>query len=130
MAIKEAVVKRIEKNYIILSPIIADKCINCTQKCLLRGRPFKARNKRNLSLKVGSLVSVGTTNMLEAFLGVFCLVIPVICAFLGYIISKNRSSESEKAIFILIFLLSSTILLFILNRTLYSWYKPEIIEVL
>ncbi len=130
MAVKEAVVIRIEKKSIILLPIISPKCVTCHEKCLLRGGFFRAKNKKQFSLKKGNIVAVGTESTLENFLGVISLIIPVFCAFLGYFLFKNKAGEDIKALFSLLFLISSTLLLFILNRTLYRWYKPEILEVL
>ncbi len=130
MAVKEAVVKHIDKNYVVVSPVISETCITCTQRCLLRGkRLFRAKNKKNLALKRGSLVVVGTARRLEAFLGVVSLIIPILCAFLGFFLTKDKS-ENCRAVCVLLLLLASTLILFIINRTLYRWYKPEIIEVL
>ncbi len=129
MTVKEAVVLRIEKKSVLLLPILSPKCATCHERCLLRGRIFRAVNRKKLSLKKGSIVTVGTTSALEGFLGVVSLVIPILCAFLGYFLAKDKE-ESSKALYAFSFLLISTLLLFILNRTLYRWHKGEILEVL
>ena len=130
MAIKEAVVRRINKNDVVLSLVIAPKCINCRQKCLLRGRTFKAKNKRKLPIKKGSVVTVGTGGFNEAIWGIVSLVIPVLCAFWGYILSGNDASETRKAVFVLLFLFVSSIIMSVISRILFRTFKPEIIEIL
>ena len=130
MAIKEAVVRRIDNNDVILSLVIAPKCITCRQKCLLRGRVFKAKNKRKLPIKKGSVVTVGTDGFYEAIWGIISLVIPIFCAFLGYFLSGSGASETRKAVFVLLFLFASSIVVRIISRILFRTFKPEILEIL
>ena len=129
MAIKEAVVRRIEKKYVVLSLVIAEKCVSCDEKCLLRGRSFRARNKKNLPISVGMVVTVGTSSAAEPFLSVFALIFPVLCAFLGYFFARN-ASENARAGVSFAALLISTFFTLIAARQVFRWRTPEILEIL
>ncbi len=135
--VEKAFVFSIENNKIIASRFHQKGCTSCGEGCAKKNCTFEILNPLNLDIKSGSVVLIGANKKKQALQGIISLFIPFVCAILGYIFApqimslfgKTISSDA-KAIFVLLFLALSSLLIFVLTRKFPIPGKPEILEVL
>ncbi len=130
-----AVVTAISKDGVTVIPLITNACLSCKEGCAKRGHPFSALNSKNLPVKIGSIVKIGTFKKNEVLQGLFSLVFPILCAAAGYFAATPAAgafgiqvSEGLQALFVLLGLALSTMLVFLLSRNMIHLIRPEIIE--
>ncbi len=114
-----------------------EECASCSAGCAKRNHAFEVANPHNMEISSGSIVIIGANKKVQAAQGIVSLFIPFLCAIAGYFAAspimnffgKSISSDG-KAVFVLLFLLLSSALVFAVTRKIPIPGKPEIIEVL
>ncbi|MBP5403350.1 MAG: SoxR reducing system RseC family protein [Treponema sp.] len=149
---KNAIVRKINtddpkrKNIVIVEPIAYTECAGCHENCSKKGNLIPAANTQNLSLKEGSLVIISSSKTQEALESIIFLLFPIVSAITGFVLSNPIYSffmnlkksgtlstacpESIKAVIVLLFFASASLLVFILSRTKKLMLYPEITDVL
>ncbi|MGN0729325.1 SoxR reducing system RseC family protein [Treponema sp.] len=134
---EKALVVSVENEKILVSRLEKDKCSTCSAGCAKNGRAFEVLNPNGIKVEAGSIVIIGANKKIMALQGIVSLLIPFLCAFLGYFLASpiaeafNRTvSEDGRAVFVLLFLFLSSAAVFIFTRKIPIPGKPEIVEVL
>ena len=132
----KAVVNSISDKDITVIPLITNACLSCAEGCAKRGKPFSVRNSKNLDIKPGSVVKIGSSPKVEAIQGLLSVLFPVICAIGGYFASYpiaalfgNRPTEGLHAGFVLLFLAVAGLAVYALTRNQQRIIKPDILEI-
>lgn len=126
-----------DKECATVLPVISDECAKCASGCSRQGSPFTVRNPQNFTVRKGSIVAISTPKERQALEGLLSLVVPFICAILGYfagapIASALRlpSGDGARAVGVLLFLAASSALVLFVTRKIPEFSKPEITEIL
>ncbi len=133
-----AIVKKIEGQLVQVAPLISDACISCnTSDCAKQGKTFSVINKKNFELKENSVVKIGVSKKSQYIQGLTALLIPILCAVIGYIFAPALSqrtgfvfSEGFQAFTVLAFFLAACLAVLIISRSSIHITLPEIMQVL
>jgi len=127
---------QITNDTITVIPLISNACLSCASGCSKRGKPFVVVNPRHFAVTQGSIVKIGASKGTAALQGAIALLFPFFCAIAGFFCAKPVASlfgktagDGLRALFVLLFLVLSGILVFIVTRKIPFPGKPEIIEV-
>lgn len=134
---EKALIMSINENKILAARFEKEECASCSAGCTKRNHAFEVVNPQNMEISSGSIVIIGANKKVQAVQGIVSLFIPFLCAIAGYFsaspimsfFGKSISSDG-KAVFVLLFLLLSSTLVFAVTRKVPIPGKPEIIEVL
>lgn len=93
---EKAKVLKIEKNKVLILPLITDACISCTSSssCAKNGEPFWVENNKNLPIEIGSLVSVAENPSSKAGQGIVSILFPVCVAIIFCILAGNLALKT------------------------------------
>lgn len=133
-----AIVKKIEGQLVQVVPMISDACVNCgSSDCEKQGKTFSVINKQNFDLKENSVVKIGVSKASQCIQGITSLLIPILCAVIGYIFAPALSqrfgiafSEGFQAVATLAFFLTACLAVFAISRSSIHITLPEITQVL
>lgn len=114
-----------------------EECKSCTTGCAKIKNSFEISNPMNFEIKKGSVVLVRTSKKAQAIQGILSLFIPFLCSIVGYLLGpsiaglfKKTISNDARAIFVLLFLVLSSAVVFVITRKKTMPGKPEIVEVI
>lgn len=103
-----------EGKKVVLIPVDISCCINCENTtCKSNGHRFYAVNSNNLSVQVGSQVKVAAPVKLQTKQAILALVIPIVFAVLGFVVTSvffpNSSEQLRIGIALLLLGISAFI---------------------
>ncbi|MDO4506695.1 MAG: SoxR reducing system RseC family protein [Spirochaetales bacterium] len=114
-----------------------EECKSCTTGCAKIKNSFDISNPQNLDVKKGSVVVIRASKKAQAIQGLLALFIPFLCSIAGYLLGpsiaglfRKTISNDARAIFVLLFLVLSSAIVFVITRRKPMPGKPEIVEVL
>lgn len=135
--LNQAFITSIKGKEIRAMQLVTEACVNCSTGCLQRGKEFLVLNKRNFPIEEGSIVRIGLPRYKRGLHGIIALVVPVVCAILGYLFAPDmakkiglENTEIFKAACIMLSLGASTGIVFAISRSSLHFTKPEIMQVL
>lgn len=136
MMLKKAVVLSEEGEEISVLPISKTECASCSASCGKKQEALTVSNPKNFPLKAGEIVFIETSRGGQVFEALLTLLFPFCSAIAGYFAAaplashfEGRSSDGIRAVFVLSFLLISSILVFISTRLLPPKGKTEIVSI-
>lgn len=120
---KKMLVVSVEDNRIKTVPCEKEECSTCSMGCDKKKTIVEVLNPKNIPVKAGTLVIIGATKTAELIQGIVSLFFPFLSAVAGYfcaepiaaLFGKTISSDA-KALFVLLFLLVSSAIVFIVTR--------------
>lgn len=117
--------------------LVKEECSSCTSGCAKIRNKIEVVNPSNHAIKKGSIVLIAANKKVQAIQGIIALFLPFLCSVAGYVFSPSlmkffgkQISNDERAIFVLLFLVLSSAVVFSITRKHPVPGKPEIIEVL
>ncbi|MBP5358635.1 MAG: SoxR reducing system RseC family protein [Treponema sp.] len=132
-----AVVVSIQNNTISVTPIQKGGCASCTAECKQKSKSFVTANPFHYPIKTGDIVSIENSKKTQAFQGIFSLLFPIASAIAGFFLAPliasafgKQSGDGFRAIGVLAFLLISSLIVFIISRTVLPPERPQISAVL
>jgi positive regulator of sigma E activity len=130
---EKGMVTQISNTVITVIPLITDACLSCTAGCAKQGKSFEVSNPLHLPVEKGSIVKIGTSKKAQNLQGIIALLFPFLCAVAGYFCAPSIASlfnkeagDGLRAIFVLFFLLLSSLFVFLLSKFHPFAGKPEI----
>lgn len=132
----KAIVVDVKGNDVVVLPMVKDACSSCTSGCDKQGSSFIVSNPLKLPVSKGTVVILSLSKKTLAWQGLISLLFPFICSVAGYFIGNYvaikhsiTNIEGIKALFVLVFLLVSSLAVFLCTRHHPLTGKPEIIEI-
>lgn len=132
-----AVVVSVQNNTVSVSPIQKEGCAACTAECKQKSKAFVTANPFHYQVKAGDIVSIENSKKSQAFQGIFSLLFPVASAIAGFFLAPiiasalgKESGDGFRAIGVLAFLLISSLIVFIISRTVLPPERPQISSVI
>lgn len=119
-------------------PLLSDTCINCNSPtCAKRGTPFLATNPHNLDLHPGDVVKIEAPASIQLAQGIFSLLLPILGAVAGFFLAAplatalgREPTEAMRAGGVLLMLILTTLIIFILSKTLLKLTKPQVTAII
>lgn len=134
---EKAYIVSTDKGKIYAARLDRKECACCSAACSKKDNAFEVSNPKDMEVSQGSLVIICATKLIQVLQGVIALFFPFICAVLGYVLApdimsffKKPISNDAKALFVLLFLFVSSLIVFIVTRIFPIPGKPQIVEVL
>ena len=119
----------------LLIPFDKDGCAGCGGSCSVCRVVITAKNKKNLPIKVGCLVSLNYSTFFQKIFNVATLVVPIICAILCFVFTKPLSqlfnlplTENFKSVATLMGFVIPAILLFVCTKCTKTLTELQITE--
>lgn len=119
----------------LLIPFDKDGCAGCGGSCSGCRVVITAKNKKNLPIKVGCLVSLNYSTFFQKVFNVATLVVPIICAILCFVFTKPLSqlfnltlTENFKSVATLMGFVIPAILLFVCTKCTKTLTELQITE--
>ncbi|MBQ9206465.1 MAG: SoxR reducing system RseC family protein [Treponema sp.] len=133
-----AIVKSIEGQRIEVVSLVSDACVRCNSiDCAKQGKSFHVINKRNLPLSENTIIRIGFPRILNGFLGLISLLIPIFASVFGYFFSSSILSyfelahtQSLRACVVGMFFVASSLIIFIISRTDIHLTHPEVLQIM
>ena len=132
-----AVVVSVQNNTISVSPIQKEGCAACTAECKHKSNSFVTANPFHLQVKTGDLVLIENSKKTQALQGIFSLLFPVASAIAGFFLAPKisqlfgkESGDGFRALGVLVFLLVSSLIVYIISRTILPPERPQISSVI
>lgn len=134
---KKAYIVSTDNGRILAAHLDRAECAGCRAACDKKPAPFEVANPKGMAVTRGSLVLICASRLVQALQGGISLLFPFVCAVLGYMLApaimalfRKSISNDAKALFVLLFLFVSSLIVFILTRVFPIPGKPQIVEVL
>lgn len=119
----------------LLIPFDKDGCAGCGGSCSGCRVVITAKNKKNLPIKVGCLVSLNYSTSFQKIFNVATLVVPIICAILCFVFTEPLSqlfnlplTENFKSVATLMGFVIPAILLFVCTKCTKTLTELQITE--
>lgn len=133
-----AIVTGIDGQKIEVVSLISDACVACNSiECARRGKSFCVINKKNLPLRENAVVRIGFPRVLNGILGLISLLVPILSALAGFLLSPLLServgfalNQTSKALTTGAFFLAATFVIMLVSRTDIHLTKPEVMQIL
>ncbi|MCR5218867.1 SoxR reducing system RseC family protein [Treponema sp.] len=124
------------ENQILVQPLLKDSCAGCTSSCEKTDIRFAVTNPMDLPVKAGSVVTLAASPISQAVQGILGLFFPIFSAIAGYFLADKialklnlAQGDKAKSLCVLIFLLASSLLVFIVTRLFPLPGTPQIINI-
>lgn len=133
-----AIVKGIEGQRIEVVSLISDACLACNDiHCAKDGKSFHVINKKNLPLQENNIIRIGFPRILNGFLGLISLLLPIASSVAGFLLTPYFSTRFEFAVtpstqacVTGIFFVAASLIVFIISRTDIHLTHPEVIQIM
>lgn len=132
----KALVISTDNDIITVLPVLKEACTACKSGCAKQGESFTVSNPLKLPVKKGSIVFLELSKKTLALQGIISLLVPFLCAIGGYFFGSFLSSklsinnaEAVKALSVLVFLIISSLGVFLVTRKFPIKGQSEIIEI-
>lgn len=111
------------ENKILVADCSKDECSTCTAECNKKHTVFEVSNPKGYELKTGMTVIISVSKLTQALQAFISLFIPFFCSILGYVFAPEimnlfgkKISDDARAIFVILFLFISSLIIFIIAR--------------
>ena len=132
----KAVVVSVEADGLSVLPVAKLECASCSSSCSKKQELMSVTNPKHFPLQSGAVVIIELSGRRRAFEGVFSLLFPFCSAVAGYFAAapfaarlSGRAADGMRALFVLLFLLLSSILVILITRLFPSDGRAEIVAV-